>query len=104
MAEFDEMLDHEIAQSRSRKRRPRAPANQADKSSRCGRRRLLKRSCPRKSGRIQPRPSSAELSEQAVLMDETAPNRGIFERDPIPYALDTDWPVGAAGFELPHLE
>jgi hypothetical protein len=25
-----------------------------------------------------------------------------FERDPIPYALDTDWLVGAAGFELPH--
>ena len=21
------------------------------------------------------------------------------ERDPIPYALETDWPVGAAGFE-----
>ncbi len=37
-------------------------------------------------------------------MDETAPNRGIFERDPIPYALDTDWPVGAAGFEPLHLE
>ena len=26
------------------------------------------------------------------------------ERDPIPYALETDWPVGAAGVELPHLE
>jgi hypothetical protein len=26
------------------------------------------------------------------------------ERDPIPYALETDWPVGAAGFEPPHLE
>ena len=25
-----------------------------------------------------------------------------FERDPIPYALETDWPVGAAGFEPPH--
>jgi hypothetical protein len=24
--------------------------------------------------------------------------------DPIPYALETDWPVGAAGVELPHLE
>ncbi len=23
-----------------------------------------------------------------------------FERDPISYALETDWPVGAAGFEL----
>ena len=27
-----------------------------------------------------------------------------FERDPIPYALDMDWPVGAAGFEPLHLE
>ena len=26
------------------------------------------------------------------------------ERDPIPYALETDWPVGAAGFEPLHLE
>jgi hypothetical protein len=25
-----------------------------------------------------------------------------FERDPIPYALETDWPVGAAGFEPVH--
>ena len=27
-----------------------------------------------------------------------------FERDPSPYALETDWPVGAAGFEPLHLE
>jgi hypothetical protein len=27
-----------------------------------------------------------------------------FERDPIPYALETDWPVGAAGFEPLHLK
>ncbi len=26
-----------------------------------------------------------------------------FERDPIPYALETDWPVGAGGFEPLHL-
>jgi hypothetical protein len=26
-----------------------------------------------------------------------------FERDPIPYALDTDWPVEAGGFEPLHL-
>ena len=26
-----------------------------------------------------------------------------FERDPIPYALETDWPVEAAGFEPLHL-
>ncbi len=26
-----------------------------------------------------------------------------FERDPIPYALETDWPVGAAGFEPLHI-
>jgi hypothetical protein len=25
-----------------------------------------------------------------------------FERDPIPYALETDWPLGAAGFEPLH--
>jgi hypothetical protein len=27
-----------------------------------------------------------------------------FERDPIPYALETDWPLEAAGFEPLHLE
>ena len=27
-----------------------------------------------------------------------------FERDPIPYALETDWLAGAAGFEPLHLE
>ena len=27
-----------------------------------------------------------------------------FERDPISHALETDWPVGAAGFEPLHLE
>src|SRR5258705_10268565 len=27
-----------------------------------------------------------------------------FERDPISYALETDWPVGAAGFEPLHFE
>jgi hypothetical protein len=27
-----------------------------------------------------------------------------FVRDPIPYALEADWPVGAAGFEPLHLE
>jgi hypothetical protein len=26
------------------------------------------------------------------------------ERDPIPYALETDWPVGAEGFETSHHE
>jgi hypothetical protein len=26
----------------------------------------------------------------------------IGKRDPIPYALETDWPVGAAGFEPLH--
>jgi hypothetical protein len=25
-----------------------------------------------------------------------------FERAPIPYALETDWPVGAAGLAPPH--
>ena len=28
----------------------------------------------------------------------------IGKRDPIQYALETDWPVGAAGFEPLHLE
>src|SRR6185436_3613989 len=32
-----------------------------------------------------------------------AANYQHFERDPIPYALETDWPVGAAGFEPLHL-
>jgi hypothetical protein len=27
-----------------------------------------------------------------------------FERDPIPYALETDWPVGAVGLEPLHCE
>ena len=27
----------------------------------------------------------------------------LFERDPIPDALETDWPVGVAGFESLHL-
>jgi hypothetical protein len=31
-----------------------------------------------------------------------APRTRHFERDPIPYALDTGWPVGAAGFEPGH--
>jgi hypothetical protein len=26
-----------------------------------------------------------------------------FKRDPIPYALETDWPLGVAGFEPLHL-
>ena len=30
--------------------------------------------------------------------------RVIGKRDPIPYALETDWPVGAAGFEPLHQE
>ena len=31
-------------------------------------------------------------------------HRLCFERDPIPYALETDWLVGAAGFEPLHFE
>ena len=30
------------------------------------------------------------------------PSKNRWERDPIPYALETDWPVGAAGFEPLH--
>jgi hypothetical protein len=37
-------------------------------------------------------------------MNENAAISWHFERDPIPYALETDWPVGAAGFEPLHLE
>ena len=33
-----------------------------------------------------------------VLMDENGALSRHFERDPIPYALNTDWPVGASGF------
>ena len=32
------------------------------------------------------------------------PSKNRWERDPIPYALETDWPVGVAGFEPLHLE
>ncbi len=37
-----------------------------------------------------------------VLVHETPAISRHFERDPIPYALDTEWPVGAAGFEPLH--
>ena len=37
-------------------------------------------------------------------MNETPPFRGISSATRIPYALETDWPVGAAGFEPLHLE
>ena len=37
-------------------------------------------------------------------LDLTSAISWHFERDPIPYALETDWPVGAAGFEPLHLE
>ncbi len=36
-------------------------------------------------------------------MNENAAISRHFERDPIPYALETDWPVGAAGFEPLHI-
>jgi hypothetical protein len=37
--------------------------------------------------------------------EETAGREGgrFVTRDPIPYALETDWPVGAAGFEPLHI-
>ena len=41
------------------------------------------------------------LRHQLNIADRLSLGR---ERDPIPYALETDWPVGAAGVELPHLE
>ena len=39
-----------------------------------------------------------------AIVNETAPYRGHFEYDPIPYAFETDWPVGAGGLEPPHQE
>jgi hypothetical protein len=38
-----------------------------------------------------------------ILIEETPISRH-FERDPIPYALETDWPVGAARFEPLYIE
>ena len=40
----------------------------------------------------------------AVRVRSFAIERRVFRRDPISYALETDWPVGAAGFEPLHLE
>jgi hypothetical protein len=40
-----------------------------------------------------------------LLIDDAAGVSAIswhFERDPIPYALETDWLAGAAGFEPVH--
>jgi hypothetical protein len=51
-----------------------------------------------------PRPSPVSGGGDQVLMNENAAISWHFERDPIPYALETDWPVGAAGFEPLHLE
>src|SRR5262249_14606397 len=39
-----------------------------------------------------------------ILMKRNAAISWHFEREPIPYALETDWPVGAGGFEPLHLE
>ena len=45
------------------------------------------------------------FSDTETELDEgnTAISRH-FELDLIPYALETDWPVGAAGFETLHFE
>jgi hypothetical protein len=58
------------------------------------------------------RQSARRLAPAGIALDEIVehgapgfePLHLHFERDPIPYALETDWPVGAAGVELPHLE
>jgi hypothetical protein len=39
-----------------------------------------------------------------ILMNENAAISWHFERDPTPYALETDWPVGAGGVEPLHFE
>ena len=45
--------------------------------------------------------ASSRLSEIGSLVSRT--HLVNFELDPIPYALETDWPVGAAGFEPLHI-
>jgi hypothetical protein len=44
----------------------------------------------------------AAWSDTAKPPVSPLPSKNRWERDPIPYALETDWPVGAAGFEPPH--
>jgi hypothetical protein len=53
-------------------------------------------------------PATGEVIGSALDLGSIETKRAIaalvaFERDPIPYALETDWPVGAAGFEALHL-
>ena len=43
------------------------------------------------------------LCLRVAIMQRNATISRHFERDPIPYALETDWPVEAAGFEPLHL-
>ena len=49
------------------------------------------------------RPSPVSRSRRPGPYERNAAISRHFERDPIPYALETDWPVGAAGFEPLHL-
>jgi hypothetical protein len=46
-----------------------------------------------------PRSSPVSGDGDHVLMNERPPFRGI-SRDLIPYALETDWPLGHVGLEL----
>ena len=48
-----------------------------------------------------PRSSPVSGDGDHVLMNERPPFRGI-SRDLIPYALETDWPLEAGGFEPLH--
>jgi hypothetical protein len=48
--------------------------------------------------------SGGQFSDTETQLDEENPAISQhFEREPIPYALEIDWPPGAAGFEPLHL-
>src|SRR5262245_12374684 len=50
-----------------------------------------------------PRPGLTRRTRRPSLVCEISAISRRFEHDPIPYALETDWPVGAAGLETLHL-
>ncbi len=49
------------------------------------------------------RKAACQAPASSILIS-FAIERRVFRRDPISYALETDWPVGAAGFEPLHFE
>jgi hypothetical protein len=60
---------------------------------------------PRKHGGCPLGPIDQERRELRWIFSNNCGSRDtrISNRRPIPYALDTDWPVGAAGFEPLHI-